>query len=227
MHDKTRHHPETAIFYNFIAGDLPAGMNLAVSSHIAACSSCQRRAAASQEAQYSERFAELSKDWIVQSASKQSVADKPEVSVIEKKPVRRTAEIFGYKVQLPASLAAIIEQGLTWKKVRKGIHQATLHVDRATRCVLIYMESGAKVPRHTHLGHEAMLMLAGSICDDWDCYRDNDFVLRGQLDSHMQETEEGCVCLFVTDGPLRFTEGYMRLMNPYFALKFKLRNYLS
>jgi putative transcriptional regulator len=240
MLDQTRHHPETAIFYRFIAGDLPMGMNLAISAHIARCESCQRRAAASQEAQSNAWYAQQSSNWN-KEADAQNAPQFDDVleAILETSPTAgststikpavgpRSFEIFGIPVQVPANLASVIDQGLKWKEIGKGIHQALLDVDRETKCELIYMESGAKVPRHTHRGNEAMLMLNGSICDDWDCYSNNDFVLRGQRDSHAQETEEGCICLFVTDDALRFTEGMARFLNPINALWFKFRKMFS
>lgn len=237
MHNITRHHPDSTMFSRFTAGDLPMGMNIAVSAHIANCKTCQRRAAVSHEVQGSH--------WYAKSDSHQGQTENEfndvelddvldnvlnEIDTASRAPEQGeqdsaaaeslTIELFGRKVQLPPSLAKLYQQGLSWEKIGNGIHRALFEVDQETKCELVYMDSGASVPRHYHHGSEAMLMLSGSICDDWDCYASSDFVLRGPADSHAQITEEGCVCLFVTDGALHFTEGKARLLNPINQLWF-------
>ena len=235
MPNITRYHPDSTTFSRFTAGNLPMGMNIAISAHIAKCESCQRRAAASHELQGSHWYSESGSHGWNHPAKKIADAELDDVlaNVLGEidAPSHTTAqtvtsqesltiELFGRKIELPPSLAKLYQQGLSWDEIGTGIHRALFDVDNETKCELIYMDSGASVPRHNHRGQEAMLMLSGSICDDWDCYASSDFVLRGPADTHAQITEEGCICLFVTDGALHFSEGMARLLNPINRLWF-------
>jgi|GEM_PF-1816233 len=230
LSNKTRHHPSSALFADFTAGELTMGMSLAVAAHIATCSSCQRRASASQEAHSSQWYAEEQPsknfdhilDSILSSEPVEQVAESA-APISESETEPKQFEFFGLEIQVPPNLARLLDQGVEWKEIGKGIHSALLDVDKETKCELVHMVPGAAVPRHSHRGSEAMFMLSGSICDDWDCYSNNDFVVRGPDDNHAQVTEEGCICLFVTDGALHFTEGMARLLNPINDLWFFFR----
>jgi len=75
-------------------------------------------------------------------------------------------------------------------------------------------------PSHGHNGRELTLILTGSLCD-------RDTVLyRGDIAETDERTEhqpfagpgEDCICLAVTDAPLRFKSMFARLLQPLFGI---------
>lgn len=62
--------------------------------------------------------------------------------------------------------------GLTWKTVAKGIQQALIDLDSQTVSKFVYMELGSRVPRHSHMGNEFMLVLEGALSDEFGDYQE-------------------------------------------------------
>jgi len=218
MPDAARYHPDDALLHQFVTGTLPMGMNLAVSAHVDCCQPCQERTSATQD--------KASEDWFDTDFSPPAESLAEIFDAVVKQPARpfteaepdskamQTLNLHGFSVRLPRVLAKLVGQKLQWKEIASGIHQALLPVDLHTKCELIALDPGSEVPRHSHYGKELMLVLDGNITDDWDTYGPQDLVMREQEDCHGQISAQGCVCLFVTDAPLRFTEGFYRLLNP-------------
>ena len=221
-----RHHPDEPLMAAFLAGSLPMGFNLAISAHVDCCRPCQRR--------FAELAERTSADWVHDPspggddltplldrimALPPDAPSRPVTSERSSGFVKVHDEV----VELPMVLADIANEGLSWKRIGKGIHQALLNVDTQTKCELIRLEPGVRVPRHGHMGQEIMLVLSGHIVDDWDTYGRTDFVHYTRNHCHGQVSDNGCLCLFVTDAPLKFTEGLPRLLNPLNYAKFWLQ----
>ena len=85
------------------------------------------------------------------------------------------------------------------------------------RTRLMRIKSGTAMPTHTHEGSELTLVLAGGFSDE------NAHFLRGDVAdadpsvTHrpMADPGEDCLCLAVTDAPLRLTGPLGRLLNPF------------
>ena len=85
---------------------------------------------------------------------------------------------------------------------------------------LLRIRPGAGVPDHTHEGHEATLVIKGAFSDVTGRYGPGDVSLvDGELDhSPVAEAGEVCICLAVTDAPLRLTGSIGRFLNPFVRL---------
>ncbi len=228
MTETALYHPDLNLLQEFLEGLLPIGINMAVSAHVDDCFHCRQLLPALGEV--------TSNDWYdnsqhgdapalddilanVMAQPTQPLKTKPEI--LEAATVAPAlVQMRDREVALPRVLAQAAKQGLEWNTVANGIHQALLDIDPITKCEFIYMEPGAKVPRHTHAGNEFMLVLDGSIADDQFQYRTRDFVASSHTDCHSQQTDDGCICLFVTDAPLLFTEGLLRFLNPINRIRF-------
>jgi len=82
---------------------------------------------------------------------------------------------------------------------------------------LLKMGAGRKLPAHTHRGYEMTLMLEGAYADHLGEFCPGDFVELDGSVTHQPVIDEAadCICLTVTDAPVRFTEGWARLLNPF------------
>ena len=127
---------------------------------------------------------------------------------------------------IPAPLSAYIGDDfatLPWKRVLKGIYEVRLPLWREPiRVRLLLARSGCALPEHGHRGNEMLLVLQGAFRDA------RGRVGRGDLDwcdedvEHQPVVETGmdCICLSVTDAPLRLTGPIGRWLDP--LVRFKL-----
>lgn len=216
-----QHHPELILLQEFLQGSLPMGINVAVSSHVEDCPVCGQKV--------ENLLKEAGDSWdqkedIECPDDLDSIADKilneeaPFVQSSKPSSVAKEVKIAGRTVRLPPLLADLYSSELTWKTVATGIQQAVIDLDSKTLSKFVYMEPGSRVPRHSHMGSEFMLVLEGALSDELGDYQTLDFVARDSQHTHAQITEKGCVCLFITDAPLKFTEGLLQLLNPMNSL---------
>ncbi|MEQ8315231.1 MAG: ChrR family anti-sigma-E factor [Gammaproteobacteria bacterium] len=223
MNKAASFHPDAGLMRRFLDGVLPMGASIAVSAHVQFCDVCAEAIAKQSEQSSSDWYDHIEQEWerdfsdILESVVEQPSLplDESAVQIDQQTPV----QLMDRRVVLPPVLAKLTSSELAWKQIASGIHQALVDVDPETKFEFICMEPAATVPRHTHLGYEMMLVLQGDITDDLGEYAAMDFVYRDQQDEHGQITNEGCVCLFVTDAPLLFREGKAKLINPINRLK--------
>ena len=107
---------------------------------------------------------------------------------------------------------------LSWRTVGPGVRQFEV-VPRtqgvATR--LLRIASNTAIPHHGHRGNEHTLVLTGSYADEGGRYARGDVEIADQDFTHrpVSGPDEDCVCLVVTDAPLRFSGLLGRLMQPF------------
>jgi putative transcriptional regulator len=79
------------------------------------------------------------------------------------------------------------------------------------------IRAGVSMPQHTHKGREMTLVLAGGFTDDTGHFLRGDLSLTDGTVDHVPTADDDgdCVCLAVTDAPLRLTGPIGRLFNPF------------
>ena len=85
------------------------------------------------------------------------------------------------------------------------------------RTTLIRVRAGRMVPQHTHEGSELTVVLDGAFHDETGHYGRGDLVIAdSSLDHRPTADDDGdCLCLAVTDAPLRLTGRFGRFLNPF------------
>lgn len=105
---------------------------------------------------------------------------------------------------------------LSWRKRGPGIEEYRLPVadDRFEMSVL-RLGPGRSVPTHSHEGSELTLVLDGAFSDTAGRYARGDLAVNGEDDQHapMADPEDGCLCLAITGGPLRFSNPLIQLFD--------------
>ena len=116
---------------------------------------------------------------------------------------------------LPASLDA-----LPWKRLAAGIEQAVLIQARGIRARLLRIGAGIVVPEHGHGGMELTMVLQGGFADFGREYARGDVAMADQQVVHSPVADGGetCLCLAVTNGPLKLTGLVGLLVNPFLDL---------
>lgn len=85
------------------------------------------------------------------------------------------------------------------------------------RTTLIRVRAGRMVPQHTHEGNELTLVLEGAFHDEIGHYHRGDLAIADASVNHRPraDADRDCLCLAVTDAPLRLTGLFGRLLNPF------------
>lgn len=88
------------------------------------------------------------------------------------------------------------------------------------RTRLLRIARGVGLPHHTHEGFEYTIVLEGGFSDQWGEYLEGDFAIADQEVDHapVADARDGCLCLAVTDAPLRLTGPLGRFLNLFLRL---------
>jgi putative transcriptional regulator len=121
--------------------------------------------------------------------------------------------------RVPAPLAVYLPdrlERLAWKPVMRGLDEVTIDVDAAS-VKLLRIKGGTAVPRHTHGGTEMTLVLTGGFADERGHFLRGDVAVTDSDVNHRPVADPGedCICLTVTDAPLKLTGPLSRFLNPF------------
>jgi putative transcriptional regulator len=211
------HHPDSDLLLAFSAGTLPLSHALCVSAHCERCAECtsnlqrlnnlgalmfeELSPAASPEQLKSSVMALLDK----QPAHPQAVASPPAAEHSSKVPLC-------LRQFIPAGYSA-----LSWHRVSPSIKAAKLCFDsNGAKVEMLRIKAGGKSATHTHTGDEYTVILEGSYSDESGMYCEGDFIVRSKQHKHrpIASRDKECICLTVTDGPIKFTGWFARWLNP-------------
>ena len=120
---------------------------------------------------------------------------------------------------LPAPLTDYIGGDISavrWRPVGLGVRQAILPTSGKATARLLYIPAGASVPDHGHNGQELTMVLQGAFSDAGDRFARGDVETADESLEHTPVADPGadCICLAVTDAPLRFRGLLPRLIQP-------------
>jgi len=126
---------------------------------------------------------------------------------------------------LPTPLANYLDQPLDqlkWRMMGPGLSQVRLWTGpNDERLWLLKAKGGAKVPAHDHNGLEMTLVLKGSYHVGNDCYSSGMLeIADNDTTNHMPMIDHGedCVCLVVTEAPIKIHSLIGRLVQPFIGL---------
>ncbi len=124
-------------------------------------------------------------------------------------------------ILLPSALRDYVGpdlDALSWRSVIRGVEEVELPVGRdSTKTRLLRIAPGAGAPRHTHGGMEVTLVLDGAYHDASGRYARGDVQVADDSVEHepVAEGERTCLCLVVSEAPIRLTGFFGRLINPF------------
>ena len=237
----TQLHPDSDWLTDYAAGSLDDSHALCVSAHLQHCSTCRAEveqlarvggalldAASPENDNATERkdnaannVAEscaIDDDQVEQTLAMLPPMERPEQDSAEGTPVESSASLpRAIKTLAPAGL-----ESLPWKRFGKNLSIADIaKVDDKREVALHRLEPGAAVAHHDHSGREITVVLTGSFSDRNGQYYPGDFIVREPGEQHQPTASENtsCVCLSVTEAPVRFTGPLTRLFNPILAYR--------
>ncbi|MEM8577606.1 MAG: ChrR family anti-sigma-E factor [Pseudomonadota bacterium] len=205
MQRQINHHLTDEILMGYAAGNLPEAFNLMVAAHVSLCDECRARLAS---------YEALGGEVLEISGGNTAVLDAGSLEATlaliaggPAEPATRPARKDGGI--LPGPLQDYVGADLSdvrWRPVGMGVKQAILPTDGQATARLLYIPAGAAMPDHGHQGTEMTMVLQGAFQDGDDYFGRGDVEV---ADSDLHHTpiadiHEDCICLAVTDAPLRF-----------------------
>jgi len=120
---------------------------------------------------------------------------------------------------LPVPLSSYIGGSLAdvkWRSLGMGVKQAILPTSSEATARLLYIPAGTAVPDHGHNGIEVTLVLSGAFQDEGEMFGVGDVEVVYEDLNHqpIADISGACICLAVTDAPLRFRGFLPRLVQP-------------
>lgn len=216
-----KHHISDDFLVEYAAGTLSEGWSLGVASHLALCPECRHRLAAMEGA----AGALLDKIDTGGSEDDAWARMKGRLGEIRVEDVSRPAspapatqaEPEGV---LPEPLRSYVGGDIhevKWRALGRGAYQILIDTgDKTTQTRLLRIPAGKPVPEHTHQGRELTLVLSGSFRDEVDRFGRGDIEEADGTLLHQPKADEDqdCICLAVTEAPLRFSSWIVRLVQP-------------
>lgn len=223
-----RHHVSDALLLDYAAGGLSEGWSLAVATHLALCPACRRQlklmegtggALLAGQVEVTLEGPAIDESW---ARLKARILDTPG----ERIGAGSTAETRGNTARpmLPEPLRSYLGgdiDALKWRSLGRGAYHLPIATgDKSTSVRMLRIPAGSPVPEHGHRGRELTLVLTGSFQDETGIYARGDFEEADEDLEHQPVAMPGadCICLAVTDAPLRFRSWVARLAQPFLGI---------
>ena len=214
--NKIKHHLSEDLLMRYSNGTLCEAFSLAVATHISMCDDC-RAALESYEAM-GGALLDVSDPEEMGVDSFESV-----MALIENQPVQNTEISERVESDVPLALSDYIGGSLKdikWRPIGLGVKQSLLKTSGNSTARLLYIPAGTAVPHHSHNGNELTLVLKGAFEDEIARFGPGDVEMADEDLDHQPIAVEGedCICLAVTDAPLKFQTFIHKLVQPFLKI---------
>ena len=219
---KITHHLSEELLLDYSSGALSEAWSIAVAAHLSKCPRCR-----ASHAKLEEIGGSLLTDSTPEELSDDifsNVLDRlDEVGASVGNEIRKNvgwASSYGIPSVVADYLAAGTEK-LPWKSLGLGVSQVVLETkDKSATARLLKIPAGKKVPHHSHNGRELTVIFSGGFTDETGSYGPGDIQeIHGNIE-HQPWVRDGedCICLAVTEAPLRFSNVAVRLAQPLIGI---------
>ena len=186
----------------YAAGTLPEAFSLMVAAHVSLCDACRAQlesynALGGEVIDTEALAAEMNADAFAETMRLIDSGAPKEIRIQRKPGV------------LPQPLQDYVGgdlEAIRWRSVGMGVKQAVLATEKSATARLLFIPAGAQMPDHGHNGIEMTMVLQGAYRDEHDYFARGD-VEFADVDVHhtpIADIHEDCICLAVTDAPLKF-----------------------
>lgn len=216
MENNIKHHLTEDLLMSYAAGALPEAFNLMVATHLSLCDQCRAQAESFDAIggcvlEEQPEMADMNDDAL--AATMALIASGPPAA----RPAQPSCDV------LPSPLQDYVGGSvgdIRWKPVGMGVKQAILPTSRDASARLLFIPAGAAMPDHGHRGTELTMVLQGAFSDEVDHFARGDVEIADQDLEHtpVADKTDDCICLAVTDAPLKFNGLIPRLVQPFLRI---------
>jgi putative transcriptional regulator len=228
----TIHHPAPdELLLDFAVGSTGPGKSLLVATHLSMCEDSRERYAvmeaiggvllASLEDSSLER---IRVERVLEQADETEDERPRPAEAAPQRPAPASRIVSCGRlgtVDLPQPLSAFaeeVESPRSWRRLGLGVEAAVLPVSTPLgKTQLLRARPGVRILRHTHLGEELVLILKGAFWDGDERFGPGDVAICDRSVRHAPiiDRDEGCLCLAVTEGPIKFLGPLGWLLNRF------------
>lgn len=223
-----QHQVSDELLLDYASGSLAEGWSLAVATHLALCPQSRARLARIEAAGGAmldmvdvDEKPDMDKAW----QSIRTRLDSSATTMTAPQPDKP-------KLAAPAAAPPVVPEPLRsylgfdtdqlqWKSLGRGAYHIPIKTsDGETSVRLLRIPAGKPVPEHSHGGRELTLVLKGSFYDGTQRFARGDLEEADETMQHQPIADKGedCICLAVTDAPLRFKSRFLRLVQPILGI---------
>ena len=193
---------------------------MAVATHLALCTACRSEMRTLESvggyflACENAEVGDITESW-------RHVKDKIGAGPIEKVVQMRKRSSCDPTYPEPLRTFVDAAGGLRWRTLGRDAAQMIIPTgDKTTSVRLLKIPAGQPVPEHSHRGLELTLVLDGSFSDEISNFERGDIEIADNNLTHQPRANPGkdCICLSVTDAPLRFKSRLLRLIQPVLGI---------
>ena len=211
MIKSVKHHVNDELMLAYVSGNLPEAFSIAVAAHISMCDEC-RIAMESYDA-VGGVLLEDQIDVEVSIDALQRTFDK----ISSSGPVKKISK--PVNSDIPAPLSDYVGHSLdsiNWQPIGMGVKQSILETSNDATARLLYIPPGTAMPDHSHSGIEMTLVLKGAFADENEYFAKGDIEIADGSTNHTPVAADGspCICLAVTEAPLKFSSIFHRMIQP-------------
>ncbi|MES0862291.1 ChrR family anti-sigma-E factor [Ruegeria sp. SCPT10] len=216
MSNPIKHHLTDDLLMAYAAGTLPEAFDLMVATHLSLCDHCRARA---------ESFDAVGGHVLEDQSDSIGMSDTSLAAtmalIAQGAPTPKPAKP-GCAV-LPTPLQDYVGgtvDDIQWKSIGMGVKQAILPTSKDATARLLFIPAGVAVPDHGHHGTELTMVLQGAFSDEVDRFARGDVEIADEDLEHtpVADMSEDCICLAVTDAPLKFNKLMPRLFQPFLRI---------
>ena len=216
-----KHHPSDELLLDYASGALDEGWSLAVATHLALCPDSRQRVS-EMEAIGASFMENLSPTPLLKSSCDSVFSRLSTEDVAEDVSVPSGVDNFSsvFPQPLRGYIGGDVDK-VPWQRIGLGSYQAVIQTgDINTVARLLKIPAGKPVPAHSHGGTELTLVLGGAFTDKTGHYGRGDFQEADDTLEHQPYAVAGedCICLAVTDAPLKFSGFAARLAQPFIGI---------
>ncbi|AMM84468.1 ChrR family anti-sigma-E factor [Martelella sp. AD-3] len=220
------HHISDALLLEYAAGTLEEGWSLAVATHLALCPDCRKRLALMEaaggaliESLEPETTPERERESWEAMLQRLKAEPAEEPAAAPQRPVGDADVDRAIPEPLRSYIGGSLE-AVEWRRLGIGAAQYQVPVDGDLNVRLLRVGPGRPLPEHGHGGRELTLILKGCYRCDGEAFGPGDFDEEDEETVHEPVvTPDGeCICLIVTDAPLKFKSRMMRVVQPFLGI---------
>jgi putative transcriptional regulator len=227
-----QHQVSDELLLDYASGSLAEGWSIAVATHLALCPQSRARLARIEAAGGAlldmvdvDEKSNLDTSWQSMRA-RLTASDTGHAGTVLEKPkaVESAAATPAATPIVPEPLRSYLGRDadqLQWKPLGRGAYHIPIKTaDGETSVRLLRIPAGKPVPEHSHGGRELTLVLKGSFYDGTQRFARGDLEEADETLQHQPIADKGqdCICLAVTDAPLRFKSRFLRLVQPILGI---------
>ena len=219
---KIDHHPSDELLMDYSSGALLECWSIVIATHLALCPSC--RSSVDKLEAIAGKFLEDVDDVAVEADFFEKVMgrlnESTDIEIIDKSSQPNEISPNYCPEPLRGYIGDTYED-IAWKNLGFGVKQFLIEVPHTKTSVrLLKIPAGSLVPHHSHSGQEMTLVLDGGFSDVTGQYKRGDLQEADDTLEHQPCAMQGrdCICLVVTEAPLKFSNLAVRLMRPFLGI---------